>query len=229
MRIVTLKQNGREWHAWRGKGLGASDAPVVMGDSPWQTPFGLWLDKTGICKREEPNEYQLAAMRRGHELEPEIRKRMEQQLGMEFSSLSAEHDEFSYIRASFDGYNEKRGVFIEIKAPNKDDHAKAVSGLVPTKYKAQLQQQFLVSGASRGYYGSWSGKLNELVAIVPVMPDFDYQKQLLESLHDFWRRVEMQMAPALQPGELNKLAARAGKLQTQLASILKALEIGLEV
>jgi hypothetical protein len=35
-RIERLKQNTPEWHRWRLQGLGASDAPVVMGDAPFQ-------------------------------------------------------------------------------------------------------------------------------------------------------------------------------------------------
>ncbi len=228
MRIISVSQNGKDWHAWRGTGLGASDAPVVMGASPWETPFGLWLNKTGLCPRPEPNEYQLAAMRRGHELEPHIRIMFEKSAGRKFEPVSAEHDEHAFIRASFDGYNAETNELLEIKAPNKVDHAKAAAGKVPDKYYPQLQAQFLVSGAVKGYYVSWSGVIGAPIAVVEVYPDPVYQARLLEALIDFWRRVEMKMAPAVEPGELEKLAARAAKLQEQAAQVMKALAIGLE-
>ena len=37
-RIERLQQNTAEWHRWRRQGLGASDAPVIMGDAAFKTP-----------------------------------------------------------------------------------------------------------------------------------------------------------------------------------------------
>ena len=46
-RIERLRQNTPEWHKWRQQGLGASDAPVVMGEAAFKTPRILWAIKTG--------------------------------------------------------------------------------------------------------------------------------------------------------------------------------------
>lgn len=186
MKIVTIKQNSQEWRSWRGKGLGASDAPAVMGDSPWTSPFELWLEKTGLFERPPANEFQKAAMKRGTELEPVVREEFEKHMDKLFPSVSAEHGTYEYLRASFDGYNEETNTILEIKCPNKLDHAKAVKGAIPPKYKAQVQQQLMISGAEKCYYVSWDGKK---MAIVEVMADPIYQAQLLEAMIDFWARV----------------------------------------
>ena len=35
-RIERLQQNTAEWHRWRQQGLGASDAPVIMGEAAFR-------------------------------------------------------------------------------------------------------------------------------------------------------------------------------------------------
>ena len=47
-----MEQEGFEWHKWRMGGIGSSDAPVVMGVSPYKTIEQLYLEKTG--QGEEP-------------------------------------------------------------------------------------------------------------------------------------------------------------------------------
>ena len=41
-RIERLHQNTPQWHRWRQQGLGASDAPVIMGEAAFKTPRMLW-------------------------------------------------------------------------------------------------------------------------------------------------------------------------------------------
>ena len=36
-RIERLHQNTPEWHRWRMQGIGASDAPVIMGETVFKT------------------------------------------------------------------------------------------------------------------------------------------------------------------------------------------------
>ncbi len=43
----TADMSRDEWLLERRKGIGGSDASVILGINKWQTPFELWLDKTG--------------------------------------------------------------------------------------------------------------------------------------------------------------------------------------
>lgn len=203
MKIVTVKQNSREWREWRGTGLGASDAPSFMGESPWTSVFELWLQKTGLMERPEPNPQQLAAMRRGTELEPVVRDLFEKKIGKKFPPLSAYHDTYEFLRASFDGHNKEMNAILEIKCPNKLDHAKAVKGELPKKYVAQVQQQLLISNAEICYYVSWDGKSD--IAVVEVKPDAEYQARLVETAVDFWARVSNQVLPEVRTEDVRKI------------------------
>ena len=54
------------WLAERAKGIGSSDAGTIMGTSPFQTPYGLWLLKRGLAEPVKESD----AMFNGHILEP---------------------------------------------------------------------------------------------------------------------------------------------------------------
>jgi len=41
-----------EWLSQRTKGIGGSDAGVILGVSNWNTPFALWADKRGMVQNE---------------------------------------------------------------------------------------------------------------------------------------------------------------------------------
>ena len=46
--ICRLVQGSAEWHEHRRKYRNASETPVVLGVSPWQTPYQLWQHKLGL-------------------------------------------------------------------------------------------------------------------------------------------------------------------------------------
>ena len=46
-RIVQLTQGSPEWLEYRRSRRNASETAAVMGLSPWNTPYQLWLEKTG--------------------------------------------------------------------------------------------------------------------------------------------------------------------------------------
>lgn len=60
--------NRADWLASRKLYVGASEAPIVLGVSPYSSPYKLWAEKTGLI---EPDA-QSAAMTRGKRLEPVV-------------------------------------------------------------------------------------------------------------------------------------------------------------
>lgn len=182
-----------EWHSWRGKGLGASDSPIIMGVSPWSTPIKLWEEKTKRVKRNFSN----FATNRGNRLEPKARAAYELETGLESPVRLVQHPVYDYIRATLDGYSP--GVILEIKCPGKVDHAKALEGKVPDKYYPQLQHQLLAcQEAERVDYYSFNG---ECGVVIQVFRDPKYQAILLEALQAFWACVINDTPPV---GEIEK-------------------------
>ena len=98
-RIERLQQNTAEWHRWRQQGLGASDAPVIMGEAAFKTPRMLWSIKTGRAQEDAAG----PAARRGRELERLARRAYEQEVGIQMEPLCLVHDQLEWMRASLDG------------------------------------------------------------------------------------------------------------------------------
>ncbi len=111
-----------QWHELRGKGIGGSDAGIVMNVSSYKTPYELWEEKTGKVKREFiTNE----AIEKGNALEPVMFELFKILYGNRYEvintkDISLSSKQFSYMRANLDGAlinksNGQKGV-LEIKS-----------------------------------------------------------------------------------------------------------------
>ena len=112
-KIERLQQNTLDCQRWRQQGLGASDAPVIMGEAAFKTPRMLWLIKTGRMQEDAPG----PAARRGRELEHRAREAYEQEVGIQMEPLCLVHDELEWMRASLDGLSFDGTIVLEIKCP----------------------------------------------------------------------------------------------------------------
>ncbi len=141
--LFKLIQGSPEWHEHRAKYRNASETPAVMGVSPWQTPYDLWLVKTGRKVIEET-----APMRHGTAMEPEARAAYEERTGAVLQPLVMQDGLYS---ASLDGVTLEGDLILEVKCPFRLKQSKlwieASSGQVPSHYMAQIQHQLMVSKA----------------------------------------------------------------------------------
>lgn len=150
MKPIIIKPASREeWLKAREDGIGASEVAAVVGLSPWDTPYSLYLRKTGQVPPIEEND----AMRLGHLLEPIVVQLWEEKTGFKAVKASAkdiiyqdpEHpwrkvtpDRIAY-EINEDG--KKAKVLLEIKTSaidfDPDD--------LPTNYLCQVQYQMHVT------------------------------------------------------------------------------------
>lgn len=232
-----MEQGTTSWHEWRSRGLGASEAPIVMGVSPWTTRLQLWEIKTGKRKPQQSN----WATERGNQMEPKARASYELYHNIDMPPTLAEHKDYPFIRASLDGYNQEQSIFLEIKCPGKADHQKALQGQVPEKYFPQLMQQFIVTGAKEGHYWSFDG---ENGALVVVKPDEEYCQKLLSELISFWNLVQTDTPPEasdkdyelISDESLEKycdqwkvLKSESDRINKELSELEEKIESGLQI
>lgn len=177
-----IAQNTPEWLEYRKNGLGASDAPVIAGVSPWMTPLQLWQEKTGTAPEREPNEW----MARGIAMEPIARAAYEAETGNVVEPALAVHPQHDWLRASLDGLSFDGDLVIEIKCPGRSKHNEAKEGHIPDVYWPQLQHQLMLAGATHLHYWSFDG---EEGVLIPVEPDSQYQEWLLAKEREFWQHV----------------------------------------
>jgi putative phage-type endonuclease len=191
MKLINLEQGSKQWLYWRLGGLGGSDAPIIMGTSPWKTVEKLFDEKLG-APRDPVGPWQQKAMDRGNRLEPVARRIMENMLQECFANVCGESDEHPWMRLSSDGMSMDGAVMIEIKCPGKKDHAIAKAGKVPDKYVGQLQHSLAVGGADLIIYGSYRPEEDKLPVLIEVRPDHAYISELIEREGAFWKAVQDQ-------------------------------------
>ncbi len=203
MNIVEgLEQNSPEWLSWRKNKLGASDCPIIMGESPWCTPMQLFDRKMGFAPEQEETQ----AMADGKSLEPIARQAFETYMRCRFPATVGQHDEYDFMIASFDGLNENAA--LEIKIPGEKDHHEASQGRVPEKYRYQLQHQLAVSGLDMLYYYSFDKsryKIDKVTRghIVEVHRDQQMIDWLIEACKTFYKCMITCTPPELSDRDYN--------------------------
>lgn len=163
MKIVHLIQGSPEWHAHRATHWNASDAPAMMGCSPYQTRDELIQRlATGIAPEADAE-----TQRRfddGHRFEALARPMAEAIVGDELYPVTGVL-EGTRLSASFDGLTLLADVAFEHKSLNKtlrehfDRHEDDGSQL-PLHYRVQMEQQLMVSGADKVLFvaSDWDGE-----------------------------------------------------------------------
>lgn len=111
-----------QWHELRGKGIGGSDAGIVMNVSNYKTPYQLWEEKTGKVDRPFiTNE----AIEKGNALEPLMFELFKVYYSKEYEvidtkNISLSSKQFPFLRANLDSAliersTSKKGI-LEIKS-----------------------------------------------------------------------------------------------------------------
>ena len=171
--------NTKEWLDHRKNFIGASDAAIILGLSPWRTPIDLWKEKLGLGGEQKQN----AWMHRGLALEPIARDLYIEHVGVYVEPKMIVHPEIPYMMANLDGISEDGKKAVEIKCPGKVDHEHAKNGHVPLKYMPQLQHQLAVIGLDHVDYFSYRD--NEFI-LIQVERDNEFIKNLIEKEKYFW-------------------------------------------
>jgi len=188
--MLNLEQRSKEWHEFRRNHIGASDAPVIMGVSPWKSELELYNEKVSCTEIPDNSNF---AMRRGVELEPHALSLFEAQTGYLMMPRVLEHPKYKFLSASLDGLELDSKCAVEIKCAGHVDHNLALQGKIPEKYMPQLQHQMMVCGLESIYYMSYRDD-NDF-KILEVKRDNDYCNKLLEKELEFWDRIQRKDPP----------------------------------
>lgn len=193
-----------DWHLWRTKGIGGSDAPIIMGVSPYMSRHALLLQKASRWKYTAKKGFQVAgksaAAQRGTDLEPVARNLYIALHGRDIAPACVMHNDIDWLRASLDGLTEDFDLSVEIKCINKFAHQTALGGLVPGQYWPQVQHQLATTQHKIMHYWSYSESSMfspaDRHALVVVRPDKDYIAALLDEERGFMNELmEMVKSP----------------------------------
>lgn len=142
MKIIQLQQGSPEWLYHRRQTRNASDAPAVMGASPYVSRAEL-VRRAATGVEREVDQATQARFDRGHAVEPALRALAEEHLGEDLYPVVAVSDD-GYLGASFDGVNLGGDVILEAKQSNAEKMAAMQRGEIPPADLWQIVQQFAV-------------------------------------------------------------------------------------
>ncbi len=182
-----------DWLKLRKNGIGGSDAATACGLSRWNSPLGLWLDKTS----EEINSEYTEAMFWGTTLEPVIRQVFSNKIGKTVEEVNyiIQSREYPFMLADIDGIiREEDGSvsLVEIKTVSAYKAAEWVDG-VPIEYYIQIQHYLAVCELPRAYvvYLVGGNELNYKL----VERDEETIQSIIMLEKDFWDKVANGVKP----------------------------------
>jgi len=224
MKTIDLEQGSQEWLEFRRMKVGASEAPIVMGVSPWSTPRKLWRQKMEL----DPVTFNSYVMRRGTELEPVARALYESGVGVKCPPAVVQHDDHDFMIASLDGLSECGEFCVEIKCGGEKLFRDCESGIIPDYYECQIQHQLAVTGRdSIDYFVFWNGETSGIT----VGRDDKFIEKMIKKEREFMQSVYEFDCPGLSNGDYEKrddsawlcLAAELRGIRSQVSD-LKARE-----
>ena len=200
MNIANLVQGSPEWIAYRARHFNASDAPAMMGCSPYKTRAQLLREMhTGVAPDIDAGTHK--RYENGHRAEALARPLAEEIVGEELYPVVGSSGRLS---ASFDGLtlDERQG--FEHKALNEALRSAFAAGadqdcrLLPIYHRVQMEQQLLISGAERILFMTTAWSADEALLEEHdcwYTPDLELRQQIV----DGWLQFEADLRAYVLP------------------------------
>lgn len=181
-----LQQSTPEWHEFRSKHFTASDAPAMLGESPYKTRNELLREKsTGVSAEIDAD-----TQRRfddGHRFESLARPIAEEILGVELYPVVGSEGK---LAASFDGLSMLEDICFEHKTLNEQILKCKSAADLPAHYRIQMEQQLMVSGADRCLFVASRWNDNDELLCDPITLMYSSDKELRERIISGWAQFE---------------------------------------
>ena len=198
MEFIELKRNEAEKDAWLEKRkhyITGTDAGKLIGVSPYGGKFAVWLDKTG---RAAPV-VETPAMKAGKKFESAILQTYAEEMDCMMEHVDGYNlitcDKYPRLGASLDGWNHDLQIPVDAKNIKwkNEKWGDAWTDQFPEYYKAQLQVQMMVTGATFAHLAvMFSG---QDFFIYSMEYDEDMAQKILDATEEFWPYVERDKMP----------------------------------
>ena len=198
MKIIDVAQRTPEWDRWRAQGITASESAVILGRSPYKTPWRLWAERTGLARPADLSRNPHVA--RGNRLEDAARQWFEQAYDTVLMPVCAESEQEPLLRASFDGISDA-GEPVELKVPTerifREVEAHGRASLAYRLYEPQVQHQLYVAGADKGWLVFYLDAQHRLV--FELARDRDLIRAIVGQAKTFWQAIVAGDEPEKDP------------------------------
>lgn len=198
MEFIETTKNEAEKAAWLEKRkhyVTGTDAGKLIGVSPWGGKFAVWLDKTG---RAAPV-VETPAMKAGKKFESAILQTYAEEMNCKLEHVDGYNlitcDKYPRLGASLDGWNHDLQIPVDAKNIKwkNEKWGDAWTDQFPEYYKAQLQVQMMVTGATFAHLAvMFSG---QDFFIYSMEYDEEMAQKILDATEEFWPYVENDQMP----------------------------------
>lgn len=193
----TPEEISKAWHEQRDKGVGGSDAGVIMGVNHWKNVEQLWEEKTGRIKPEDISHKPAVIL--GNALEPALRDEYAyrhsdvQVIEPQYMLQDTEHP---WRQASLDGVitcPDGMKEVLEIKTVGLPSTRYWEPGTVPISYVCQVLHYMAVSGYRRARLIAMIG--NSRIVERVVERDELLIEMIEDAVDEFWNHVQADIPP----------------------------------
>lgn len=183
--ISTKDMSRFEWLQERTKGIGGSDAGIILGLNKYRTAFELWLEKTG---QVEPVEVDNEAIYWGNQMEDVVAKEFEKRTGKKVrrTNFMYNHPEYPFIKANIDRLIVGESALLECKTASAYLAKEWEGEEVPDTYLVQVQHYLGVTGKEKAYIAVLVGG-NRFIW-KEIERDEDLITMIFEAEKNFWER-----------------------------------------
>lgn len=210
----------------RKKGIGASEAGIVLGLNPHISPFQLWQVKTGRAKPEDLTDVPQVYWGTVHEeaIAQHYAKITNCKVRRVTNTLF--HKEHKFMLCHLDRKIEGMSKVLECKFAMfaRDDWGQSGSDIVPLHYIVQVQYQLAVTGYQEAdlavLIGGWDFR------VYHFKRDEQLIAKIIEEVSAFWKCVESDTPPALRDRVDAELAYpfTNGKLKEAEPEVVQVVE-----
>ncbi len=203
MKTLDVVQGTKEWSAARAKVFTASEAPAMMGVSPYLTRSELLCEKKLGIQREH-DAATLARFAAGHEAEAAARAIVERDIVREELYPIVATDDADRLLASSDGATMACEVGFEHKLWNEKLAASVRDGVVPESHRWQLDQQIHIFGFEKVLFVVSDGTPDRF-----VWCEYRTTPERIDRLLAGWDQFERDLADFVPAPEAVKPAGKA--------------------
>lgn len=231
--VDTTTLSEQEWLEYRKQGIGGSDIPAVMGQSPFCTARDLYYEKIDISSTNntEKEENNWVAKEVGHRLEDLVAEMFSKRIGLKVYPIKKMfcHPKHPFMIANIDFLIDfpdgKKGI-LECKTTNYNCKEKWDNDTVPFNYELQCRHYMSVMNINVAYIACLYGNSENEFIIRKIERDLELEEALIAEEQYFWEEyVQKKIKPPYTEKAdlvLKSLQKYASSIETNKPIVLPA-------
>jgi putative phage-type endonuclease len=182
----------------RTRGMGGSDIAALMGISPWNTAYGVYLDKIGETQAVDKKHFRI-----GHKAQSPILRRYEEETDsiIEAEEVEVIHPDYPFLIGHLDALTNGGKTVVEVKTTRYGmddwDH------VIPPYYKTQVGFYTMLANADYAdmavsYWFDYNDEDNieiKYFTILTYWRDEAFEQGILDLAVDFWENHVLKRRP----------------------------------